>query len=202
MHPVYLFIGQSGSGKDTQLNLLQQKLLVLDPTMKSFSLKTGDKFRAFVEKHTFTSELTVKMMAEGKLPPAFLAVHMWTEELVERYDGTTTVFIDGTPRVPSEVPLLLSAATFYGWQIDVINLQVSDEWANTRIKNRGRTDDTVEKAVWGRIQWFHESVQPAIELLRESPLVRFHNIAGEASVEQVHKDICDSIGIESSFKET
>ncbi|MDB5188570.1 MAG: adk, adenylate kinase, adenylate kinase [Candidatus Nomurabacteria bacterium] len=194
MHPVYLFIGQSGSGKDTQIALLQQKLLSIDPTMQSFYLKTGDKFRAFIEKQGFTSNRTSKMMAEGKLPPAFLAVHMWAQELIEHYDGTTTVFIDGTPRVPAEVPLLLSAAEFYGWTIDVINLQVSDEWANDRLRGRGRTDDTTAQT-WGRIQWFHESVQPAIDLLRESPLVRFHDIHGEQTVEQVHKDVCEALGV-------
>ena len=195
MHPVYLFIGQSGSGKDTQITLLQQKLLSIDPEMKSFYLKTGDKFRAFIEKDTFTSEHTKKIISEGKLPAAFLGVYMWAEDLVERYDGTTTVFIDGTPRVASEVPLLLSAAEFYGWTIDVINLQVSDEWASDRITGRGRADDMNKQSVWGRIQWFHESVQPAIELLRESPLVHFHDVSGEQTVEQVHKDVCEALGV-------
>jgi adenylate kinase family enzyme len=193
MHPVYLFIGQSGSGKDTQMNLLQEKLLKVDPQMKSFCLKTGDRFRAFIEGHNFTSELTKTTMAEGKLPPAFLAVHIWAQDLVERYDGTATVFIDGTPRVPEEVSLLLSAATFYNWTIRVINLQVSDEWAGDRIRSRGRPDDKVEQAVWGRIQWFHESVQPAIDLLRQSPLVEMHDIGGEQTVEAVHRDVCEAL---------
>jgi len=196
MHPTYLFIGQSGAGKGTQIALLKERLLKNDPTTTFFSIETGDKFRELVEGTTYTSKLTRDMMAAGKLPPAFLGVHMWSHELIDDYDGVSTVFIDGTPRVPDEVPLLLSAAGFYNWTIDVIYLQTSDQWAYDRIKGRGREDDKGENGIMGRIEWFHTSVEPAIELLRQSPLVHFHDIQGEGTIEQVHKDICNELGVE------
>jgi adenylate kinase family enzyme len=195
MNSVYLFIGQSGAGKGTQIALLKEALLAKDPATSFFAIETGDKFRELIEGTTYTSKLTQAMMAEGKLPPAFLGVHMWSHELIDDYDGNSTVFIDGTPRVADEVPLLLSAAEFYSWTIDVVYIQVSDQWAYDRIKGRGREDDKGENGIMGRIEWFHTSVAPAVELLRASPLVRFHDIQGEATVEQVHKDVLDTLGM-------
>ncbi len=195
MHPVYLFIGQSGSGKGTQVALLKEALLAKDPAATFFDIETGDKFRELIEGASYTAQLTRDMMSAGKLPPAFLGVHMWSHELIEDYDGIATVFIDGTPRVAEEVALLLSAAAFYNWTIDVIYLQTSDKWAYDRIKGRGRADDQGEARINGRIEWFHISVEPAIELLRQSPLVRFYGIQGEQTIEQVHKDICGELGI-------
>jgi adenylate kinase family enzyme len=98
--------------------------------------------------------------------------------------------------VADEVPLLLSAAQLYNWTIDVVYLQTSDEWAYQRIKGRGREDDAMEHAIAGRIAWFHTSVEPAIDLLRASSLVRFHDIHGEQTIEQVHKDVCQELGVE------
>jgi adenylate kinase family enzyme len=193
MHPVYLFIGQSGAGKGTQTALLKEALLAKDPTTTFFGIETGDKFRELISSTTYTSKLTREHIAAGTLPPAFLGVHMWAHELIEGYDGATTVFIDGTPRVSEEVPLLLSAAEFYGWTIDVIYLQTTDNWAYDRIKGRGRDDDKGENSIMGRIAWFHTSVEPAIELLRQSQLVRFHDIQGEASIEQVHSDVMSAL---------
>jgi adenylate kinase family enzyme len=195
MNPVYLFIGQSGAGKGTQVALLKERLLKNNTNTKFFFLETGDKFRELIAEDTYTATLTRALMAKGILPPPFLAIHIWSHLLIENYDGNTTVFIDGTPRVPAEVPLLLSAAQFYDWTINIIHLNVSDEWSMKHLKSRARADDTDER-IAGRIAWFHNSVEPSIALLRESPLVHFHAINGEQHIEDVHKDICTMLEIE------
>lgn len=195
MHPVYLFIGQSGSGKGTQITLLKEALLKKDPTTTFFAIETGDRFRELIKSDRYTARLTRALMDEGKLPPAFLGVHMWSHDLIEHYDGTTTVIIDGTPRMPDEVPLLLSAAALYGWTINVIYLHTSDKWAYDRMRGRGRSDDLDERETTERIHWFHTSVEPCLDMLRQSPLVRLHGIEGEQSIEKVHSDICIELGI-------
>ncbi|MDB5255103.1 MAG: adk, adenylate kinase, adenylate kinase [Candidatus Nomurabacteria bacterium] len=194
MNPVYLFIGQSGAGKGTQVALLKERLLKDNANTKFFFLETGEKFRELIAGNTHTATLTRELMSKGILPPPFLAIHIWSHLLIENYDGNTTVFIDGTPRVPAEVPLLLSAAEFYGWTINILYLNVSDEWSTNHLKGRARADDTDER-IAGRIAWFHASVEPSMELLKESPLVRFHEINGEQHIEDVHRDVCASIGI-------
>jgi adenylate kinase len=192
---VYIFIGQSGCGKGTQAKLLEEKLRSIDTEHAVFYLQTGNRFRELAATNSYTARKTKEMMDKGKLPPPFLGIHAWTHEMIERYDGNSNVIIDGTPRVSDEVPVLLSAAQFYGWQPHVLFMKVSDEWASERMKNRGRGDDRDEHEVWGRIQWYHEYVIPTIELLRESPIVDFHTIQGEQTIEAVHAEICHELGI-------
>lgn len=186
----YIFIGQSGCGKGTQVALLQEKINLLDPERGILYLETGKRFRELIKRDLFTAKKTKEYMDAGRLPPSFLGVHAWTHFLIEDYDGLAHVVMDGTPRVPEEVPILLSACSFFNWQTHVIYIDVGDEWAYEKTKGRGRTDDLDEKEIWGRIEWFHQSVIPTIEILKNSPIVTFHHIHGEQTIEEVHADIC------------
>lgn len=192
---VYIFIGQSGSGKGTQVELLKKKIQSLEPGAKVFDLETGNMFRQLIAGTTYTGKITRGMIEKGQLPPSFLGVHAWSHSIIENYTGDQHVFIDGTPRVAEEVPTFCSTFEFFDWYPHVINIKVSDEWAYEKLKSRGRADDSDEARLWGRIQWFHESVIPAIDLLKECPRVTFHSISGEQTVECVHKDICEELGI-------
>lgn len=191
---VFIFTGQSGSGKGTQGRLLEKKLRSFG-TEKILYLETGEQFRALIKKETFTAQKAKDTMGQGKLPPSFLGIHAWTHILIEEYSGEGHIIIDGTPRVPEEVPVLLNAIKFFNLQIHIINIEVSDEWAHDRMSGRHRADDD-ERDIWGRIQWYHESVIPTIELLRESSLVMYHCVSGEQAIERVHRDICVALGFE------
>jgi adenylate kinase family enzyme len=192
---IYIFIGQSGSGKGTQALMLEKKLQEIDPEHGVLYLETGKHFRDLIETIGYTAKKTKAVMEEGKLPPPFLGIHAWTHVLIKEYDGQSHVIIDGTPRVAAEVPILITAAEFYGWHPHVVFIDVSDEWASDKMEHRGRGDDRDENDIWGRIQWYHESVVPTIELLRQSSLVDFHTIKGEQSIEAVHDDICKEFAI-------
>lgn len=201
MDGVYIFVGRSGAGKGTQVALLEKKIKEIDPSTPVFIVETGKKFRDLVSTDTYTSKKLKDIVNTGKLSPSFLGVHMWASSIIENYTGKGVVFMDGTPRKTIEVPLLLSAIKFYGWKAHVINLSVSDEWAYDHIKIRGRVDDMVpDEDIWSRIRWFHTSVQPAIDLLRESPIITTHDIYGEQTIEEVHNDICYAIGL-NNWKE-
>lgn len=192
---VYIFIGQSGAGKGTQGRLLEKKLQTLDHHQTALYLETGVEFRELIKKDTYTAQRAKEIMRSGKLPPSFLGIHAWSHILINAYDGASPIIIDGTPRVPDEVPILLAAARFFDWDIHVIDLSVGDEWAHERMSGRHRADDD-ERDIWGRIQWYHESVVPTIELLRQSPDVTFHTIQGQQSIEAVHRDICVELGLQ------
>lgn len=192
---VYIFIGQSGSGKGTQVDLLKKKIESIDKGSNIFDLETGSIFRELIAGTTYTGVLTKKMIEEGKLPPSFLGVHAWSHSIIYNYTGDQHVFMDGTPRVPEEVSALCSTFDFFDWNPHVFFIDVGDDWAYDRLKARGREDDKDEADIWGRIQWFHESVVPAINLLKESPRVTYHSISGEQSIEKVHRDICHELGL-------
>lgn len=194
-HGVYIFIGHSGSGKGTQVDLLQKKMQSIDPSVGTYHLETGNMFRELIKGESYTAKRTRALMDEGALPPAFLGVHAWSHLLIQDYDGQQHLFIDGTPRMAVEIPALLSALEFYDWYPHVFFIQVGDEWAFEHLMKRGRPDDKDSHDVWNRIQWFHESVIPAIDILKASERVTFHLIQGEQSIQAVHEDICAALDI-------
>lgn len=191
----YIFIGQSGSGKGTQAALLEQSIRSTHPTSSLLHFETGNIFRSFIQSDSYTAHKTKEVMDQGILPASFIGVHVWSHELINSYDGQEFVIIDGTPRVAEEVPILLSAAKFYGWDTKVIYIEVSDTWANERLIGRGRADDLVEHERTARIRWFHDNVMPAVELLKTSSGVTCITVNGERSIEEIHADICAQINL-------
>jgi len=191
----YIFIGQSGSGKGTQANLLKQKILALHAESKILHFETGNIFRSFIHTDSYTAHKTKEVMDQGFLPPSFIGVHVWSHELINSYSGQDVVIIDGTPRVAEEVPLLLSASKFYGWNTKIIYMEVGDSWADERLRDRGRPDDQRDEERLARLKWFHDNVMPAIELLQASSTVTFVPINGERTIEEIHTDICEKISV-------
>lgn len=188
----YIFIGQSGSGKGTQANLLEQKVRTDQGEAQILHFETGNIFRSFIQTDSFTAQKTKEVMDQGILPASFIGVHVWSHELIASYNGQEVVIIDGTPRVAEEVPILLSATKFYGWDTTVIYIEVSDAWANERLLGRGRADDLVDHERTARLKWFHDNVMPAVALLQASPDVKFLTVNGERSIEDIHRDIVSS----------
>lgn len=191
----YIFIGQSGAGKGTQAALFEEKVRKLYPNEPVLHLETGAIFRTFTETDSYTATMTKELMGEGKLPPPFIGIHVWSHELIQNYTGQQFIFLDGTPRVAAEVPVLLSAAAFYGWKFHVIFLEVGDAWSNERLIGRGRADDLDGHDRAERISWFHANVMPAIELMKTSPEVDFLTINGERTIAEIHDDICEKLGL-------
>ncbi len=193
----YIFIGQSGAGKGTQAALFEQKVRTVHPAAGILHLETGAIFRSFIQSDSYTAHETKALIARGELPPSFIGVHVWSHELIAQYSGQDFVFLDGTPRVIDEAPVLLSAAHFYGWKVNVVYIEVSDAWANERLIGRGRHDDTDETERMGRLAWFHENVMPAVEYLKAAPGVNFLTINGEREIEVIQQDICTQLEISS-----
>lgn len=190
----FIFIGQSGSGKGTQVKLLEQKIKDLNFESRIFHLETGERFRELITSDSFTAHKVKEYIEHGRLPPAFLGVHMWSHVLMEKYNGEDFVFMDGTPRSEREVSPLISAFEFYQWKPFVIFIDVTDDWAKERSLARGRHDDE-EKEIVGRLQWFHRDVLPAIDLLKKGDNVRFIQIDGEQSIDKVHQDILAALNL-------
>ena len=191
----YIFIGQSGAGKGTQANLLEQKIRAKHSEASILHLETGAIFRSFITRDSYTAQLTKEMMDAGKLPPSFIGIHVWSHELIEKYSGQSFVFLDGTPRISEEVPVLLSAAKFYGWNLNVIYIEVGDTWANDRLIGRARADDMDPNDRAERIAWFHANVMPAVVALQNAADVQVLTINGERTIEEIHTEICEKIGL-------
>jgi adenylate kinase len=195
MNPqAFIFIGRSGCGKGTQATLLQEYLKKNDPKREIFYLETGGRFREFIKGESFSSKRSRDIAKRGDRQPDFLAVWMWSHLFVEGFKGDEHVIIDGTPRSLNEANVLDSAMRFYGRvPAHVIYLNVSRNWAEQRLRERGRIDDRNKEEINRRLDWFETDVLPAVEHLKTHPEYHFLDIDSERSIEDVHVSIIKGI---------
>ena len=191
----FIFFGPSGCGKGTQAALLQEELKKKDPERAIVYIETGKKFRELAEKDSFTAKMIKEVLSKGGLMPVFLPIWIWTEELMEKVTGNEHLFFDGVSRRLAEANVLDSALKFYGRKnLTVISFEVSNEWAIKLMKGRGRADDTDEE-MKSRLDWYKENTIPAIEYFKNDPDYKFISINGEQSIEEVHKEVMEKVGL-------
>ena len=191
-----IFIGRSGAGKGMQSGMLQKLLVEQDPKVPILYIETGDHFRRHVKDSGYTWELARKVNDVGGRQPDFLAVWIWSHLFTEKIRGGEHIVFDGTPRSLNEAKILDTAFPFYKRKDPaVIFLNVSQGWAEDRLRGRGRADDLDPEVVASRFAFFTKDVVPAIDYYRKSPTYRFLEINGEQTPEQVFSDVKKGIGI-------
>jgi len=62
------------------------------------------------------------------------------------------------------------------------------------LKDRGRNDD-IDEDIKKRLDWYHKNVVPAIEYFKNNPYYKFISISGERSIEEVHRELMDRVGL-------
>ena len=192
-YQTFIFIGRSGCGKGTQAKLLMEHLKQVAPEHPIYYLETGAKFRDFLGAGYPSSELAKKRAEAGERQPDFLAVYMWSHLFVENVQGDEHLVLDGTPRSLLEAQTLDTALAFYGRaDAHVIYINVSREWSETRLGERGRADDAGEN-VKKRLDWFDRDVLPAVEYYRSHPGHHFHEISGEQGIPDVQRALLASV---------
>lgn len=190
----FIFFGPSGSGKGTQAKLLKEYIEKSGDQDKVLYVETGEQFRDFVSKQTsYTQELTKEIMETGGLMPEFMPIWIWAQFLIDNYSGTEHLILDGLSRRAHEAPVLDGAMKFYKRENPyVIEIDVSRDWALERLMGRGRHDDDPVK-ITKRLDWYWESVVPAVEYFKVREGYRYIKINGEQPIEKVHQDIIDAI---------
>lgn len=184
----YIFIGRSGCGKGTQVELLIN-YLKNDLGRSVFDLQTGDKFREFVKGESYSSKLAKEINDKGELQPMFLVLALWSSALIENLKGDEDVVFDGMPRKKDQADVLDSVFGFYGYgKAKVVYINVSREWATERLLARGRGDDEAKK-IETRQNWFDTDVVPVLEFYKNHSNYEFLDINGEQTIENVHKEI-------------
>ncbi len=139
-----IFIGNSGSGKGTQANLIEEKLK--EKGEKVLHVELGDHFRDFLSMTTDTAKAANEIAQKGALQPEFLAIHLWSKILNLYYSQDKNLILDGTPRTLREAYVLDGALRFYGIEDPiVIYIRVDRETVKERMLSRQRKDDTEEK---------------------------------------------------------
>ncbi len=191
----FIFIGRSGSGKGTQVKLLDEYIKNKDTEKRAVvHIETGARFREFIKQDTYSSKLAQEVMKRGERQPDFLAVWMWSHVFVENLNNSLDHWIiDGTPRSLAEAQVLDTTFSFYKREKPiVIYINVSRAWSENHLMSRGRTDDTRED-IDKRLTWYEKDVIPAVEFYKSDSSIYLLEINGEQSIENVHKDIVEKL---------
>ncbi|OGD69385.1 hypothetical protein A3I18_02400 [Candidatus Campbellbacteria bacterium RIFCSPLOWO2_02_FULL_35_11] len=191
----FIFIGRSGCGKGTQIDLLSKKLQEESPEIGINYISTGNVLRKFWEQESYSNKLSKEIVENGELQPEFLVVYLWGKDLIEDMKGNEHLILDGTPRRLNEAEVLDSAIRFYKRENPtVVYMNVSREWSTARLLGRGRHDDD-EEQIKKRLDWFDRDVLPAVDYLKNNSTYKFVEVNGEQTVEQVRDEMFAKIGI-------
>jgi adenylate kinase len=188
----FIFIGRSGCGKGTQVELLKNVLREKDPSREILHLETGIKFREFIKKDGYSNKLSNEVSKKGERQPDFIAVNFWSDFFIENFKGDEHLFCDGICRSLPEAMIFTTVSEFYNRKIIVAHLNVSRKWSKERLLARGRADDD-EKGIEKRLDWFEQDTYPAIEYFANNNHYLLLDINGEQTIEDVHKEIMQKL---------
>ena len=186
----FIFIGRSGAGKGTQINLLLEYFKQAKPDMPILYVETGALFRKFLTLDTHTSHLAKERNLAGERGADFMAIYLWADFMSKNYETGQTLIFDGSPRSLNEAHTMETAFDFYKFtKPKVIYLDVTNTCAVDRLKKRARPDDVLPGGIEKRLAWFESEVMPAVEHYKQSNFYEFIVINGEQETEKVQQDI-------------
>lgn len=159
MKKLYIFIGKTGSGKDTQIKLLAQKHAVN-------LIRTGDGVRQLAKTNT----LIAQQLQNGEMVDNNIVNRIFADKFTT--GSSDNVYIsDGFPRVVEQAVWLDDFLKNQNGQITkVFLLTISDQTVYQRLALRGRSDDQTE-AIKKRIELFNSVTSKVIDYYRDKGLL-------------------------------
>ena len=190
----FIFFGIVGSGKGTQVKMLQEYLKQKDGKEQLY-VYPGAEYRRMVESGTHTGKLVEKTIVHGHLQPDFLTTSIVTNILVRDLTPEKHLFLDGYPRTIAQSASLEEMMNFYERKTKkIIYLDLSREEAMKRNLKRGRHDDT-EAGLNKRFDEYEKNVVPSRNYLKGEKGYEFFSVNGEQPVEAVHRDILKALSL-------
>ena len=190
----FVFIGRSGCGKGTQLDLLKGYLSNKFSDMPIKSIIMGEIFREFFKESGYVQDIARDVsMKQGKFQPDFLTNALFVRKAIDIIDSKSFLFLDGYPRRIEQLEVLEALFSYSKREnIKVINLEVSRDMSKQRMLLRGRADDS-DLVIESRLNEYDENVVPMIEKIKSNPLFQYIEIDGEPTIEEIHKDIISKL---------
>ena len=183
----YVFIGRSGSGKGTQVQLLKDEFN--KDTIKFLHIETGSLLRAYAKGDSYVQKIVKNLIESGQLAPDPVIVGLWINYIVNNFTGTEQLIFDGAPRKLIEAVFLDNTMRFLNIQkYKILFIDVSRENCTQRLLARSRSDDNVA-AIENRMNWFDRDVMPAVEFFRTNKDCIMLDINGEQTPEAIHDEI-------------
>jgi adenylate kinase len=191
----FVFFGIVGSGKGTQVSLLNEYLKAKNSVYENVYAYPGGEYRKQVENKTYTGGFVKDSMEKGYLQPDFLTTSIVTKILMDELNDSKSIIFDAYPRTISQSESLEAMTKFYKREdVKIVYIEISKEEAIKRMKLRGRPDDSDE----GMAQRFNEyinNVVPSMNYFKDKPGYVTYTINGEQSIEDVHKELISKLGL-------
>jgi adenylate kinase len=190
----FIFVGRSGSGKGTQLELLKTYLSSNYQKTPIKSIVMGDIFRAFFKKEGFFPDLARDVsMKQGKFQPNFITNALFIDEAINVVDDNSFLFLDGYPRNINQMDVTKELLEYVKRENPIVlNIEVSRESVKNRMLARGRGDDN-EIAIESRLDEYDKFILPMLNSVKDDKYFKYFEIEGEGSIEEIHEDIINKI---------
>lgn len=188
----FVFFGQVGSGKGTQVKLLIDYLKSKDNKDTAYA-GTGEGFRALLGSDNFTAKLIKESILNGELQPDFLTNAIFANILNSSLSEDKHLIADGYPRTVAQSETMEAMMKFYKREdVKIIYIELSEEEAMKRNLLRGRADDT-EVGLRKRFNEYLNKVIPAMNYFEDKENYTVFTINGEQKIEKVHDDIIKAL---------
>ena len=189
----FVFFGIVGSGKGTQVKLLQDFLKSKDGKECVYAYP-GNEYRKIISSGSYTAELMKDSVDRGELQPGFFSDAIVTNILISSLTKDSHLMTDGYPRAVDQSQSFEKIMKWYKRDdIKIIYIEVGKEEAMKRNLLRGRHDDTKE-GIEKRFDEYINSVVPAMNYFKGKDGYTIYTINGEQSIEKVHEDIIQKLG--------
>jgi adenylate kinase len=148
-------LGPPGAGKGTQAEKLAEKLGVPH-------VSTGDLFRHNISNETELGLEAKKYLDAGDLVPATLT-NALVDDRIDDADAADGFILDGYPRSVEQAEALREILAKRNLKLDaVVEFRVSEDELLTRLKSRGRADDT-EDVILNRMKVYRDETAPLLD---------------------------------------
>jgi adenylate kinase len=191
----FIFFGIVGSGKGTQVELLNKYIKENNIIEDVVLMSPGDEYRKIVNKDTYLSKIVKERLEKGFLQPDFLTTSLLTNILISNIKENTAIIADGFPRTIAQSENFYEMMKFFGRRdIHIIYIELTKEESIKRMKLRGRDDDT-DEGILNRFNEYVNNVIPSMNYFNDKESYIIHKINGEQSIENVHRDIIKELGL-------
>jgi adenylate kinase len=150
-----VLLGPPGAGKGTQAEKLAEKLGIPH-------ISTGDLFRYNISNETELGLEAKKYLDAGDLVPAKLTNALVDDRLNDA-DAADGFILDGFPRSVEQAETLREMLAARSTKLDaVLEFRVSEGELLSRLKSRGRADDT-DDVILNRMKVYRDETAPLLD---------------------------------------
>lgn len=191
----FIFFGIVGSGKGTQIELLQKYLKEKDSSFDSVYAYPGSEYRKLVSEGYYTGQIVKTTLEKGYLQPNFLTNALVINHLAFSMKENSCLIADGYPRTVEQSQTFEEVLKYYSRaDVKVVYIELSKEEATKRMKLRARADDT-DEGIAQRFDEYMNNVIPAMNYFKDKPGYTLYTINGEQSIEDVQKELIAKLGL-------